>query len=94
MHFNTCRSDILTAGSGQAKLNLSLKTKKMEKFNRLNRTEMRKVTGGNFAACTAKCGVDAKGHDITVTCTGDKCTAKDYDGCTGTDGNQSCGVAA
>ncbi|MES2111849.1 MAG: hypothetical protein V4577_24035 [Bacteroidota bacterium] len=55
---------------------------------------MRKVTGGNFAACTAKCGVDAKGHDITVTCTGDKCTAKDYDGCTGTDGNQSCGVAA
>lgn len=66
----------------------------MGKFNKLSRTEMRKVTGGTFSSCTAKCGKDANGKDITVTCTGDSCKAVDNDGCSSDTEHHSCGIIA
>jgi len=62
----------------------------MEKFKKLSRTDMRKVTGGTYSSCTAKCGTDKDNKPITVTCGGDDCTATDCVGCTSKSETKNC----
>jgi len=50
----------------------------MEKFEKLNRNEMRNVTGGNLKYCTVKCGRD----NFVITYYTNDCSADSLAPCT------------
>jgi natural product precursor len=66
-----------------------MRSKKLSLLNvqgKLNRTEMRKITGGNYSVCTTTC---SSGGSVSSSCAGNCNTVdgvKSY--CQGSDGSQ------
>jgi hypothetical protein len=53
----------------------------MEKFQKLNRLEMKNISGGVLPNPPTSCTADCYGKKKSVTCTGDSCVAVDGVGC-------------